>query len=163
MASAKSTSTGLGMVSEGLETSREDLPPWEAQHIKTYPLCWKNPVTAKLHLQAHPSGIETLIIDPLPSSAPRTEASLYPDGAHITDLKQARDLLYSLQRPAIAPRYVYTHEWAVGDLALFHNRGVLHSITGAFAPEVQRAFWQCNLASSDKPVGPSEEDLKTYA
>ncbi|KAJ7898946.1 hypothetical protein B0H14DRAFT_3424282 [Mycena olivaceomarginata] len=31
------------------------------------------------------------------------EAALYPDGAHLTDLKEVRDLLYAMQRPAIAP------------------------------------------------------------
>lgn len=38
MATAKSTSTGLGMVSEGKEMAREDLPPWEQSQIKEYPM-----------------------------------------------------------------------------------------------------------------------------
>ena len=43
-----------------------------------------------------------LLVSPLPEGASR-EGVLYPDGAHITDLKEARGLLYKMQRPAIAP------------------------------------------------------------
>lgn len=46
---------------------------------------------------------------------------------------------------------------------LFHNRGVLHSVVGAFTKDQVRAFHQCNLAASDDPVGPSEEDVKKWA
>ena len=63
---------------------------------------WKNPVTGELHFQVHPCGAAELIVDPLPEGAKR-EGALYPDGAHITDLKEVRDLLYKMQRPAIAP------------------------------------------------------------
>lgn len=42
-------------------------------------------------------------MDPLPSDASR-EGALYPDGAHITDLKEVRDNLYKMQRPAIDPK-----------------------------------------------------------
>ncbi len=41
--------------------------------------------------------------------------------------------------------------------------GVLHTVVGAFTPDQVRAFHQCNLAASDEPVGPSLEDIKTYA
>lgn len=84
-----------------------------------------------------------------------------------------------MQRPAISPQvhpprrsiaadavrqHVYTHSWRPNDLVLFHNRGLLHSVTGAFQPDEKRAFWQCNLASSDGgPIGPSVEDLVMYA
>lgn len=78
-------------------------------------------------------------------------------------MKVVRDLLYRMQRPAIAPQYVYTHDWNVNDLCLFNNRATLHTITGAFKKEEQRAFWQCNLASTEAPVGPSDKDIKKYA
>lgn len=153
---AKSRPTGLGMESDGLEVPFEDLPPWEEKHVKTFPVCWKNPVTGNLHVQVHPSGIHELVrrnlcsidtnsgekkltppgaqlIDALPPTATRTESALFPDGAHITDLQEARDLLYKLQRPGIAPEHVYVVDWKPRQLALFHNRGCLHSITGAFA------------------------------
>jgi hypothetical protein len=48
------------------------------------------------------------------------------------------------------------------DLVLFHNRGVLHTVVGAFTPDQVRVFHQCNLAASDEPAGPSEEDVKQW-
>ena len=48
------------------------------------------------------------------------------------------------------------------DLVLFHNRGVLHTVVGAFHPDQVRAFHQCNLAASDEPQGPSAEDIQKY-
>jgi hypothetical protein len=44
-----------------------------------------------------------LIIGPIPSGKPRPEDARYPDGAHITDLKTVRDIVYELQRPSISP------------------------------------------------------------
>lgn len=38
MSKAKSRSTGLGMVSEGLELLPEELPEIEEEHIKIYPM-----------------------------------------------------------------------------------------------------------------------------
>lgn len=145
--------TGLGLYSEGKEPALEDLPPYEESKIKTLPMTWKNPVTGKLHLQVHPSGIQTLHVAPLPEGAER-EGALYPDGAHLTDLKQVRELVYSMQRPGIAPDLVYTHDWRPKDLALFHNRGVLHSITSEFAKDEQRgeSGWQrvgCGVTVAD--------------
>lgn len=52
-------------------------------------------------MQVHPCAALELIIDPLPAGVSR-EGALYPDGEHIKDLKTVRDLLYKMQRPAIA-------------------------------------------------------------
>ncbi|KAJ3572185.1 hypothetical protein NP233_g3260 [Leucocoprinus birnbaumii] len=162
MAPAQAMPTGLGIESDGKELSLEELPSWEKEKVKVFPVTWKNPVTGALHFQVHPCGVQELLVDPLPSGANR-EGALYPDGAHITDLKQVREILYKMQRPAIAPPLVYPHDWQENDFVLFHNRGVLHSVVGAFSPEQVRAFHQCNLAASDEPTGPTEEDVKKYA
>ncbi|KAH9983762.1 taurine catabolism dioxygenase [Russula vinacea] len=154
--------TGLAIESEGKELPLGELPPWTEDKIKVFPVTWKNPVTGALHFQVHPCAAQELLIDPLPEGASR-EGALYPDGAHITDLKEVRDLLYKMQRPAIAPSLVYPHDWKEKDLVLFHNRGVLHTVVGAFKPDQVRAFHQCNLAASDEPVGPTSEDVKQYA
>jgi alpha-ketoglutarate-dependent taurine dioxygenase len=164
MAPAKAMSTGLGIENDGLELNKEELPMWETGKIKTFPMLWKNPKTGKLHFQVHPCGAEALVIAPLPAdhSGDKSKA-LYPDGATIEDLAEVRRVLYSMQRPAIAPKYVYPHDWKEGDLCLFHNRGVLHTVVGAFQEDQVRSFWQCNLASSDEPAGPSAEDVRKYA
>ena len=59
-------------------------------------------MTNELHFVVHPCGVRELFIDPLPEGAMR-EGALFPDGAHLTDLQEVRDLLYKMQRPGIAP------------------------------------------------------------
>jgi alpha-ketoglutarate-dependent taurine dioxygenase len=162
MGGAAALPTGLGLESEGREIPLDELPPWDPVHRKTYPITWKNPVTGELHFQVHPCGASELLIDPLLAGASR-EGARFPDGAHITDLATLRALLYEMQRPAIAPPLVYPHDWRENDLVLFHNRGVLHSVVGAFKEDQVRAFHQCNLAASDAPAGPTEEDVHKWA
>ncbi|KAH8992907.1 Clavaminate synthase-like protein [Lactarius akahatsu] len=162
MGPAAAHSTGLAIESEGKELPLDQLPPWTEDKIKVLPVTWKNPVTGALHFQVHPCAAHELLIDPLPEGASREDA-LYPDGAHLTDIKEVRDLLYKMQRPAIAPSLIYPHDWKEKDLVLFHNRGVLHTVVGAFKPDEVRAFHQCNLAASSTPVGPTPEDVNKYA
>ncbi|KAF9651921.1 Clavaminate synthase-like protein [Thelephora ganbajun] len=162
MAPARALATGLGIVSDGLEMALNELPEWEESKVKTYPVCWLNPVTDELHFQVHPCGVQELFVDPLPEGASR-DGALYPDGAHVTDLKEVRDVLYKMQRPAIDPKLVYPHDWSEKDLVLFHNRGVLHTVVGTFSQDQVRAFHQCNLAASSDPVGPTPEHVKRFA
>jgi len=142
MSSAKSRSNGLGLVSDDLELPDSQLPPIDVEKIKTLPMCWKNPVTGKLALQIHPSAVQKLILK---------------DGTVIEDLKEVRDIVYRLQRPGIAPQLVYAVDWEEGDLAIFNNRGVLHTVTGSFLPEEVRVFRQCNMAASEGVVGPDDD------
>lgn len=139
MADAKSRSDGLGMLSEGREMQRSQLPEVDESKVKIYPMCWKNPVTGKLALQVHPSAVEKLHLS---------------DGTVIDDLEMVRDIVHKLQRPGIAPKFVYAVDWDEGDLALFNNHGVLHSVTGSFEPDEVRIFRQCNLAASEPPLEP---------
>ncbi|KAH9059875.1 hypothetical protein EDB87DRAFT_1618910 [Lactarius vividus] len=155
-------STGLAIESEGKEVPLDQLPPWTEDKIQVLPATWKNPVTGALHFQVHPCAAQELFIDPLPEGVSR-EGALYPDGAHLTDLKEMRDLLYRMQRPAIAPTLVYPHDWKEKDLVIFHNRGVMHSVVGALEPDQVRVFHQSNLAASSAPAGPTLEDVRKYA
>ena len=59
-------------------------------------------MTGALHFQVHPCAVQELLVDPLPEGASR-DGALYPDGTRLTVLKEVRDLLYKMQRPAIAP------------------------------------------------------------
>lgn len=146
MSGAKSRPDGLGMVSEGKEIPLADLPPVEADKIQILPLCWRNPVTGRLALQIHPSAVRALHL---------------ADGTVIDDLAEVRKIVHRLQRPGIAPRFVYPHDWEEGDFVLFHNRGLIHSVVGAFAPEEVRLFRQCNVAASHFPEGPETVDVAT--
>lgn len=139
MSGAKSRADGLGLVSEGNEVPLDDLPPWEDAELQILPMCWKNPVTGNLALQIHPSAVRRLHL---------------ADGAVVDDLAEVRAIVHRLQRPGIAPPFVYPHDWEEGDLVIFHNRGVLHSVVGAFAEDEVRLFRQCNIAGSTFPVGP---------
>lgn len=163
MAPARSRSTGLGLETEGKELALSELPEWEESKIKIFPMLWKNPATGELHFQVHPSAVQELIVDPIPAGKERPADARYPDGAHITDLKTVRDIVYEIQRPSISPEFVYPHDWSENDFVLFHNRGVLHSVVGAFAEDQVRAFHQCNLAASDDPTGPDAADIAKWA
>ncbi|KAF8131576.1 Clavaminate synthase-like protein [Boletus edulis] len=162
MAPARAMPTGLGIETEGLELSMAELPDWEESKVKTFPMVSRSTLRGDLHFQVHPCGVQELIVEPLPAGANREDA-LYPDGVHIKDLAQVRALLYKIQRPAIAPQLVYPHDWQEKDLVLFHNRGLLHTVVGAFKPDQVRAFHQCNLAASDVPAGPSNDDVLKWA
>ncbi len=139
MSKAKSRPDGLGLLSKGLELSDEDLPPIDPSKVQILPMVWKNPVTGKLALQMHPSAVRKIHLK---------------DGEIIDDLKTVRAVVHRLQRPGISPEMVYTHDWEEGDMVLFNNQGVLHSVVGAFAEKEVRLFRQCNLAASKPPLGP---------
>ncbi len=136
---ARARSDGLGLESEGKELRREELPPFEASEITTLPLVWVNPLTRQPALQLHAFCVEELITD----------------GKPLGDLAECRRVLHDLMRPAIAPPKVYAHPWQPGDLVIFNNRGVWHSVVGSLRPSDVRVYHQCNLASSEPPLGPS--------
>lgn len=136
MRNARARSNGLGLVSEGRELAPSELPPWEESKRTTLPLVWKNPLTGQRALQVHAYCVEDLIID----------------GQPVGDLAKCRRLLYELMRPAIAPARVYAHPWRDGDLVIFHNRAVWHSVVGSLGPTDLRIYHQCNLAASEPPL-----------
>lgn len=139
MSGARARSDGLGLVTEGKEIPLGDLPEIEEDKIQILPMCWRNPVNGRLALQVHPSAVRKLHLK---------------DGTVVDDLREVRETVHRLQRPGIAPKKVYCHDWEEGDLVLFHNRGVIHSVVGAFAEEEVRLFRQCNIAASRLPEGP---------
>jgi xanthine dioxygenase len=138
---ARANSTGLGLVSEGKELSRSQLPPYLDEDILTLPLVWVNPLTGARALQAHPCCVEQLVTDGIP----------------LTDLSECRRIVHDLMRPGIAPHKVYAHAWRPGDLVIFNNRGVWHTVVGALRPTDHRVYHQCNLASSEPPLGPTAQ------
>ena len=140
MSGARSRSDGLGLVSEGKELPLSELPAVDEAKIQILPMAWRNPVTGRLSLQVHPSAVRRLHL---------------ADGTVVDDLAAVRETVHRLQRPGIAPECVYAHDWEEGDLVLFHNRGVLHSVVGAFAEDEVRLFRQCNIAASYLPEGPA--------
>ncbi len=135
---ARAMSDGLGLVSEGKELARADLPPFTEEELATLPLVWLNPLTRQPALQVHACCVEDLITD----------------GKPVGDLAECRRVLRALMRPAIVPRKVYAHAWRPGDLVIFNNRGLWHTVVGALRPSDRRVYHQCNLASNEPPLGP---------
>lgn len=143
---AGATSDGLTMVSEDKEFAFDKLPSWEPEKIKKLPMVWTNPVTKKHHLQVHGCCLYKL-------------HTKLPDGSTTTlDLKDAREKVHSFMRPAISPAKVLSHSWSEGDLVIFYNRGVLHSVTGEFkgvksdGEDERRLMHQCNISSAIEPT-----------
>jgi len=136
MRNARARADGLGLVSQGKELSREELPPFDPEKVTTLPLVWRNPMSGRLSLQLHAFCVEELLVD----------------GKPVGDLATCRRLLHELMRPAIAPSRVYAHPWKPGDLVIFNNRGVWHSVVGSLRPDERRVYHQCNLAASEPPL-----------
>ena len=72
------------------------------------------------------------------------------------DITQVRKLAYNTQRKIYAADNIYAHRWEEGDLVIFHNRGVMHSITGQLAKykeeeDKRRMLWQCTMTSTSAP------------
>jgi xanthine dioxygenase len=136
MKNARARSNGLGLLSEGRELRRDELPPYEESKVTTLPLVWQNPLTGRRALQLHAYCVEDLFVD----------------GHSVGNLEECRKLVYALMRPAIAPSRVYAHAWRPGDLVIFNNRGVWHSVVGSLRADDTRVYHQCNLASSEPPL-----------
>ncbi len=136
---ARALPDALGLASDGKELSRDELPPFKEEEVMTLPLVWVNPLTGEPSLQVHACCVEDLITGGVP----------------VGNLAECRRILHELMRPAIAPSRVYAHPWQRGDLVIFNNRGVWHSVVGALRPGDHRVYHQCNLASNEPPLGPS--------
>lgn len=105
-------------------------------------MAWKNPATGKPSLQ-----ILGCCVLALRTRSPNTGAI-----TTIDDLAEVRRICHSFQSRVYRPAHIYAHRWRKGDLVIFHNRGVMHSITGQLSqhPE-RRLLWQCNMASLTPP------------
>ena len=81
----------------------EQLAVWRARPAKEQPLIWR-----------HRDGRRSVVLGPTADHV----VGLGPD--------ESEALLADLLARATAPERVYRHEWAVGDLVIWDNRGVLH-------------------------------------
>jgi alpha-ketoglutarate-dependent taurine dioxygenase len=85
------------------DPSPEEVAVWRRRPAKVHPLIWQ-----------HRSGRRSLVLGATAS---------HIDGM---DPDEGRALLLELLDRATVPERVYRHEWAVGDLVIWDNRGVLH-------------------------------------
>ncbi|KAI7082555.1 hypothetical protein KC356_g8289 [Hortaea werneckii] len=138
----KATADGLSIAKRGREKAEDELPDFEWDKVHEFPMVWKNPATGKPHLQ-----ILGCCVRALRTKDPKTGVV-----TTIGDLDEVRSICHSFQSRVYSPENVYAHRWEKGDLVIFHNRGVMHSITGQLArhPE-RRLLWQFNMASLTEP------------
>ena len=85
------------------DPSPEELAVWRSRPSKVHPLVW-----------THQSGRRSLVLGATAS--------------HVVgmDPEEGRALLDDLLARSTTPDRVYRHEWAVGDMVIWDNRGVLH-------------------------------------
>jgi len=96
-------SVEVSMRRAGIEASASNLAYWRSMPERTHKLVW-----------THKSGRKSLVI-----------------GCHAShvegmELEAGQKLLRGLLDWATQPRFVYRHEWTVGDLLIWDNTGVLH-------------------------------------
>jgi alpha-ketoglutarate-dependent taurine dioxygenase len=99
-------SVEVSMRRAGVEPTEKNLAYWRSLPDKTHRLVW-----------THHSGRKSLVI-----------------GCHASHiegmpLEEGRALLAELLDWATQPRFVYRHQWSVGDLLVWDNTGVLHRVT----------------------------------
>jgi alpha-ketoglutarate-dependent taurine dioxygenase len=85
------------------DPSPKELAWWRKRPAKTHPLVWR-----------HRSDRRSLVIG---ATADHIEGM---------EVDEGRALLDELLAQSTRPERVYRHEWAVGDLVIWDNRGVLH-------------------------------------
>jgi alpha-ketoglutarate-dependent taurine dioxygenase len=138
----KATSDGLTIANVGRETPISELPPYDAEKVHSFPMVWKNPSNGRPHLQIAGCCVYSLT----------TVDAATGNQTVISDLAEVRRICHRLQGEVYQPENVYAHKWEMGDLVMFHNRGVMHSISGQLAQYAERRLlWQCNMASNTPP------------
>ncbi|CAI7621547.1 hypothetical protein N7533_013140 [Penicillium manginii] len=143
----KASEDGLTIPTMGREVAVEELSEWSWDKVAEHPMVWRNPLNPERpFLQVHGCCVYKL-------------STRNPTTGEITimnDVEQVRNKIYSMQRKIYAAENIYAHRWEEGDLVIFHNRGVMHSITGQLAKykeeeDKKRMLWQCTMTSTSAP------------
>jgi alpha-ketoglutarate-dependent taurine dioxygenase len=109
------------------DPTEEQLRQWRLFPPRSHPLVW-----------THRSGRKSLMLG---ATASQVEG-LGP--------RESRALIERLQAWATEPRFVYSHEWRLGDLVLWNNHGVLHRVT-PFPLESRRLLFRASLEGHEVP------------
>ncbi|KAL2834799.1 alpha-ketoglutarate dependent xanthine dioxygenase [Aspergillus pseudoustus] len=143
----KASEDGLTIPVFGREAPLEKLSEWSWDRVAEHPIVWRNPLNPdRPFLQVHGCCVYRLTTRD-PSTGEITV---------IDDVAKVREVVYNLQRKIYAAENIYAHRWEEGDLVIFHNRGVMRSITGQLAQyqkekNKKRLLWQCTMTSNVSP------------
>ena len=112
----------------------EEFAIWHSYPQRSHPLVWH-----------HRSGRKSLVLS--------------TSGAWIENMPQAEshDLLERLMRHATQDRYVYRHQWQLGDLVIWDNTGAMHRVL-PFDRESGREFHRATL-NGEEPITSTSERL----
>lgn len=109
------------------DPSPEEVEMWRRRPAKEHPLVWH-----------HRSGRRSLVLGATADHV----VGMDPD--------ESRSFLDDLLARATTPARVYRHQWEVGDLVIWDNRGVLHR-AAHYEPTSPRNMHRCTLVG-DEPV-----------
>ena len=109
------------------EPSEKELEHWRKRPAKEHPLVWR-----------HRSGRRSLVLGATTDHV----VGMDPD--------EGRALLDDLLHRATTPDRVYRHEWQVGDVVIWDNRGVLHRAL-PYDPSSPRDMHRTTFAG-DEPI-----------
>lgn len=107
------------------DPSPQELAWWRKRPAKEHPLVWQ-----------HRSGRRSLVL------------GATADHVAGMDLHEGRALLADLLARSTTPDRVYRHEWAVGDMVIWDNRGVLHRAC-RYDPTSARDMHRTTLAGDE--------------
>jgi len=102
-----------------------DIEFWSKRPPKTHPLVWR-----------HENGRKSLVL------------GATTDHVEGMNAEEGRAYLADLLDRSTVPERVYRHEWAVGDLVIWDNRGVLHRAT-RYDPSSARDMHRTTIAGSE--------------
>ncbi|PYH95625.1 alpha-ketoglutarate dependent xanthine dioxygenase [Aspergillus ellipticus CBS 707.79] len=143
----KGSDDGLTIARWGREVPVDKLSPWTWDNVAEHPMVWRNPMNPdRPFLQVHGCCVYKLT-----TRNPETGES-----SVIDDVEEVRKIVYNMQKKIYAPENIYAHRWEEGDVVIFHNRGVMHSITGQLSryrddEDKKRILWQCTMTSKTPP------------
>jgi hypothetical protein len=124
MSTAHSAQLGHTLVTEGLEIPIEELD-WDESKLKRYPMIWTNPQTGEKSLQIHGQAAWKLFL----KSSPNGEEQV------IENLAEVRAWMDSLMRHVIRPENIYAHHHKEGEVTLWYNRALWHSVVSCRLPK----------------------------
>jgi alpha-ketoglutarate-dependent taurine dioxygenase len=105
--------------------SDADIEFWSKRPPKTHPLVWR-----------HENGRKSLVL------------GATTDHVEGMDEEEGKAYLAELLERSTVPERVYRHEWAVGDLVIWDNRGVLHRAT-RYDPTSARDMHRTTIAGNE--------------
>lgn len=108
-----------------LNPTEDQLKLWRESEERVHPLVW-----------THKSGRKSLVLG---------YSAMY-----VVDMdpEESRALLQRLQAWATQPKYIYTHEWRMGDVLVWDNTGVIHRVD-PYDRNSGRHLRRCSLAGEE--------------